>query len=401
MSLIFQALSKLGSDAHGARMQDPSLPHEQTESSGRAARPVFWWTLALVLGLATVQLALQQDLPARVRLAFTEPGEWKQRYDSVVGVKNELVERAAHAAGAIVATVRSASESMAAVNGTTIAEIGARSSSRVDDPVAPQLVGAGAETGRGINGKNHTYGTVPVALPGAQKTGLYPAVVRTQTLGRLDTASGTPDSKTANQGPVPDHLPPQAGAGSARAGIETAAVYSLGPGPLPGSNDFSRDIVRPQDKVQTLAPVLNRRMFTDRRALKIESREEQQDRSRAKRVHISRLATGLTAAVEAGDQAETKRLLNSLSFATGAESNYALNMRAYVALANEQYADVEALLGRVLERDQGDANAGLNMAVAESRTGRLKQARERLEQLAIAHPDDERVTAMIRSLPAR
>ena len=76
-------------------------------------------------------------------------------------------------------------------------------------------------------------------------------------------------------------------------------------------------------------------------------------------------------------------------------------MRAFVALAREQYAEVEILLGRVLARDETNVNAGLNMAVAESRTGRLQQARRRLDTMAIAHPHNERIAALLRSLPPR
>ena len=93
--------------------------------------------------------------------------------------------------------------------------------------------------------------------------------------------------------------------------------------------------------------------------------------------------------------------MQALEAKAGANSSYVLNMRAYVELVRGEYAAVETLLGVVLARDEADVHAGLNMAVAESRTGRLQQARERLARLALEHPDDDRVGALLQSLRGR
>lgn len=134
---------------------------------------------------------------------------------------------------------------------------------------------------------------------------------------------------------------------------------------------------------------------------KVESRDLMQARARERIVEMTRLTADLTRAARARNQPETERLLNQIESKTGVRSNYSLNMRAYVALVNGQYAEAETLLGVVLVRNQTDADAGLNMAVAESQTGRLEQARRRLERLALVHPDDDRIRVMLQSFRGR
>jgi hypothetical protein len=126
-----------------------------------------------------------------------------------------------------------------------------------------------------------------------------------------------------------------------------------------------------------------------------------QSQVRDKSLQIARLSSQLAQAAQSGDEGEVQRLLADLEIEAGGQSSYYLNMLAYVALTRDQYPEVEAILSVVLSRNPDDANAGLNMAVAESRTGRLKEARQRLERLALAHPEDSRIGALLASLGER
>ena len=129
-----------------------------------------------------------------------------------------------------------------------------------------------------------------------------------------------------------------------------------------------------------------------------QQRKLTQAEARERSLQMALLTADLTRAAQARDQPETERLLSDMESKAGVGSNYSLNMRGYVALVNGQYAEAEELLRLVLARDRTDADAAINMAVVESKTGRIKQARRRLERLALAHPDDDRIGVILKSL---
>lgn len=343
MSLIFQALRRLASETEDAPLEGLA-PRTETTLPAVQTRAAFWWLLAAVLGLATLQLTLKQDLPSRVMSALTD-------------------------------TLEPMDPSVIAANGLPVVAKLSKFQATISNPeTEPQLKVVMAEPKR-----NHRV--VAKAQPDTE-TGLV-------------TNSNVTDRGLGND--KPSYPQEDRGVVTQPVVKESLAVSRPANSPFRGSGDFTKDVGRQSHEQLLVADTEH--TTTLRPTRKIESRELQQTRSREKSLQISRLTADLTRAVQAGDQIETDRLLAELGSKAGADNNYVLNMRAFVALARGQYAEVEILLERVLARDETNVNAGLNMAVAESRTGRLQQARQRLDNMAIAYPHDDRIVALLRSLP--
>lgn len=96
---------------------------------------------------------------------------------------------------------------------------------------------------------------------------------------------------------------------------------------------------------------------------------------------------------------EVLRILSELQRIVGADSIFMLKTRAYTQLALDGDMTLAMdLLREVLSRDPGDAEAAINMAVAEIRVGERQLARKRLEGLAMLHPNDARISALLKTL---
>jgi hypothetical protein len=224
-------------------------------------------------------------------------------------------------------------------------------------------------------------------------------------------AQGTGDLRVEVPAPAPDLATP--GTKEARPSAELSEIE---PEPLPVVSEASTSVPEASTSVPEATAAIFERVEEPVREdalaapaddsryqlrLGSETRQRAQTESRERRRRIERLASDLTRAAHAGDESESERLLRAMEGIAGGNSSYVLNMRAYVELLRGEYTAVETLLAVVLARDETDVDAGLNMAIAESRTGRLSQARERLARLVLEHPEDDRVDTLLRSLEGR
>ena len=77
MSLIFQALRRLGSETEEVPGEGSASRTTRTRPAAPGARAARrWWLLAAILGLVTVQLALKPELPSRAMSALAQSGAW-------------------------------------------------------------------------------------------------------------------------------------------------------------------------------------------------------------------------------------------------------------------------------------------------------------------------------------
>ena len=367
MSLIFQALRRLGSETEEIPFGGSAPRMPGTRPAVRAARPGSWWLLAIVLGLVTVPLALNSDLPSRAVSVLAESGAWLRGPDPVSSAAATVAQSDRDVAG----ETSTAAVGAPVVDATPIVAASATQKRR------PEFIVAQVQRGPRLDTRTASVvsSTFVSHRPGNNK----PASV---------SVNRTVNARSPQK---EDRVVTQATFG------ESLTVVSS---PAPGPSDPTNTVEKQSNKKLVVAT--REKSTVPRRAFKREARRElQRTRSREKSLQVSRLTADLARAVQADDETKIAQVLDELGSKAGADSNYVLNMRAYVALARGQYAEVEIPLRRVLARDATDANAGLNMAVAESRTGRLQQARQRLEQLASVYPDDERIVLMLQSLPQR
>lgn len=100
----------------------------------------------------------------------------------------------------------------------------------------------------------------------------------------------------------------------------------------------------------------------------------------------------------AGDEATVSLLLRRLEKRQGRESIFLLKSQAFQLIAQGDLPQAELLLLRALAIKPHDMEAGLNLAVVEFNTGRSREAKSRLEELAQGDPMDARPRQMLRQL---
>ncbi len=117
-----------------------------------------------------------------------------------------------------------------------------------------------------------------------------------------------------------------------------------------------------------------------------------------KRAVISELVTDLEAALEQMDEPKVASMLDRLTAVKGQENIFVLNLRAFWCLKQERYDQAEALLLKVLAVNPDHLEAGINLAIVESRTERQPLALKRLMRLKEHYPENSTLADMIRKL---
>lgn len=101
---------------------------------------------------------------------------------------------------------------------------------------------------------------------------------------------------------------------------------------------------------------------------------------------VDKLVMEFQAAVGRADYASADVLLQALESIRGGQDALALKLKAYLYMTRKEYAEAEAVLASVLEKDAYDLDAGVNMALVEYLTGRTGTARSRLARLEERYP---------------
>ena len=119
-----------------------------------------------------------------------------------------------------------------------------------------------------------------------------------------------------------------------------------------------------------------------------------------KSYRISRLIEQIQKSMQEMNHRQTKTLLKQLAALKGSDSGFVLKLKSYWLMQQDNYQPAMSLLQKVLERDEDDLEAGINMAILEIKTNRLKQAKQRLARLQETYPEDARIAEILKKLTA-
>jgi hypothetical protein len=112
--------------------------------------------------------------------------------------------------------------------------------------------------------------------------------------------------------------------------------------------------------------------------------------------------TGLVAQVErllaAGDYTRSKGLIDRLAALKGGDNSYVLKLRSYWHIRQGEFGAAEPLLAMVLEKNQDDLEAGINMAIVEINAKKVPAARNRLIQLKAIYDADTVIPELLRQI---
>lgn len=118
-------------------------------------------------------------------------------------------------------------------------------------------------------------------------------------------------------------------------------------------------------------------------------KEQQRTASKIKTKKVSDLtdlSKKLKQAVDEKDEEGADRLMAQLFEQTDENSDYIMKLQAYKAIRENRYEDAKKWLTKVLEKDQTDFEAGINMAVVEIRLEEYEAAKRRLIRLKEMYP---------------
>jgi tetratricopeptide (TPR) repeat protein len=181
---------------------------------------------------------------------------------------------------------------------------------------------------------------------------------------------------------------------------------------LSGAPDVARDadttdLVSPQEE---RVPVLSARLHRDGlevsgpiREKRFSSKEGRDPR--AERIYqvnleraakVGRMVSKIEESMTEGDMDHAKVLIDQLADLKGEESPYLLKLRAFWHMRQRDYASAASLLARVLEKEEDDLEAGINMAIIELQTRRPEEARKRLARLREIYQANTLIPELIR-----
>ena len=121
--------------------------------------------------------------------------------------------------------------------------------------------------------------------------------------------------------------------------------------------------------------------------------------SSQKNTKIARLVTDIETSIAKGrSDTYISNLLNRLAGLKGREDPYVLKMRAFSKMRQGELGSAQSLLQHVLNTDEDDLEAGINMAIIEIKNGRYGDAKERLLSLLDMHPNNTLIADMLLQL---
>ena len=117
-----------------------------------------------------------------------------------------------------------------------------------------------------------------------------------------------------------------------------------------------------------------------------------------KSMKIARLVEKIQRSMGLVNDSYTKDLFDQLTLLKGEDDIYVLNLKAFWSLRQKDYDTTATYLKRVLEQNEVDLDAGINMAIVEINTNQLQAARNRLAKLRKIYPDNILIPKMIQKL---
>lgn len=140
---------------------------------------------------------------------------------------------------------------------------------------------------------------------------------------------------------------------------------------------------------------------------KISEEKELKEKVRKQRIHranlersltISRLVDRINKSIKAGNVGQTEKFLRELETLKGKDNVYVLKLRAFWCLNRQDYESAKKYLTKVLDKNERDVEAGINMAIVEIKTERFKQAEKRLKELRENYPENKAIPELIEKL---
>ncbi|GHU31398.1 hypothetical protein AGMMS50256_19800 [Betaproteobacteria bacterium] len=114
----------------------------------------------------------------------------------------------------------------------------------------------------------------------------------------------------------------------------------------------------------------------------------------------TRLSAEIAGAIRGKDFAAAHAGIGRMEAVAKPESLTLLRLRAWLAFAEERTDEARGYYRQILDRLDGDENAGLNLAILEARAGKRETALNILNRLSARHPDSERVESIRQALGA-
>jgi len=99
-----------------------------------------------------------------------------------------------------------------------------------------------------------------------------------------------------------------------------------------------------------------------------------------------------------GDDDNIEDCLKRLASIKGEDYAYVLKVRAYWYLRKKEYASAALLLEKVLDENENDIEAGINMAIIEVNRDQGEKARKRLRRLKGIYPENTRIPEILAKL---
>lgn len=113
---------------------------------------------------------------------------------------------------------------------------------------------------------------------------------------------------------------------------------------------------------------------------------------------ITSLVARLERLLSAGEFAESKEIIDRLGALKGHEDSYVLKLRSYWHIRQGEFAYAEPLLAMVLEKNQDDLEAGINMAIVEMHGDKARAARNRLIHLKNIYDADTVIPELLKQI---
>lgn len=110
-----------------------------------------------------------------------------------------------------------------------------------------------------------------------------------------------------------------------------------------------------------------------------------------RRQEIMRLISRLQRSVAASDLVEAQGLVDHLASLKPENDPFVLKLRAYLAMLQDRFDEAQGFLQSVLSQNQEDLEAGINLAICEINTDKIKSARERLLRLREQYPENTQI----------
>ena len=96
--------------------------------------------------------------------------------------------------------------------------------------------------------------------------------------------------------------------------------------------------------------------------------------------------------------AQTDLLLDQLALLKGKNNCYVLKLRAFCFMNRDDFDSAASLLNRVLQENENDLEAGINMSIIEIKNGQMNKAKNRLYRLRDNNPYDTTIPELIHKL---